>query len=351
MRKPSSGSKSDRSRIGAKIRNAFRGIHRVEENIWTVAPLILPLPNSSLIRNLNALIYTFTALTAKIFLRFKAPVLINFLPVVPATEKLWPWRTVYFCVDRWDKFAMYNSAVMGACDTACCRNADLVLTTSHDLQGRCLQKKSNSILIGHGVNYDIFSAPLRQSMPPRPDDLPDGPVIGFFGLLSEWVDQDIILSLAHRFNGGSDSPQAQIVLIGRADVDISRLENEPNIHILGPRPFDRLPQYTAFFDIAIIPFVINELTVAVNPIKLREMLAAGCPVVSTALPEVAAIKSPFVKVAGNRDEFVNATAALLQNGITLGDRKAISDTMRSETWGAKVDLMLDAINAVSNRDA
>jgi glycosyltransferase involved in cell wall biosynthesis len=107
---------------------------------------------------------------------------------------------------------------------------------------------------------------------------PAAPVVGFFGLLSEWVDQDLILRLAEEF------PQATILLIGKADVDVARLQRVPNIQLPGPKPFTELPAHIARFTVGIIPFVVNDLTRAVNPIKLREMLAAGCPVVSTAMP-------------------------------------------------------------------
>ena len=117
------------------------------------------------------------------------------------------------------------------------------------------------------------------------------PAIGFFGLLSEWVDQDLILRLAREFS-------ARIILIGKADVDVSRLQGIPNIQLLGPRPFSELPAHIAGFTVGIIPFVVNDLTRSVNPIKLREMLSAGCPVVSTALPEVA--RYEIARLAGDQ---------------------------------------------------
>jgi glycosyltransferase involved in cell wall biosynthesis len=257
---------------------------------------------------------------------------------------------------------MYDTKVMEAADNACCRNADIVLTTSQDLQNRCKTKNSNSVLIGHGVNLQHFAAPLINTSAAgptatdpqnqrketeltakplnRPADLPPGKIIGFFGLLSEWVDRKLILKLA-----GDLGTRASIVLIGRADIDIADLESQPNIHILGPKAFSELPLYTAFFDAAIIPFIINELTIAVNPIKLREMLAAGCPVVSTNLPEVHAVArdNPYVTTAEDSRGFIDAVIKQLDNNLTLQDRKNISSTMQNETWSSKVDNILENI--------
>jgi glycosyltransferase involved in cell wall biosynthesis len=181
--------------------------------------------------------------------------------------------------------------------------------------------------------------PNTEHLAPPPADLPSGPVIGFFGLLSEWVDQALLLRLAR------DLPQAQLVLIGKADVDVSTLKGVPNIHVLGPRLFSDLPAYLAHFTVGIIPFVVNDLTRAVNPIKLREMLSGGCPVVSVALPEVVACVDQAqiggsVRVAQTVDEFVSGVRHFLEAPLDLAERRALSERMRQETWAAKVDEML-----------
>ncbi|MFQ3409822.1 glycosyltransferase, partial [Escherichia coli] len=68
--------------------------------------------------------------------------------------------------------------------------------------------------------------------------------------------------------------------------DTTAVRNLPNVHFTGRRPYQSLPGYCKKFDIAVLPFVVNELTLAANPLKLREYLAAGLPVVATPLPEV-----------------------------------------------------------------
>ncbi len=407
MRKPSASSGADRSRIAGKLKAAAKGIQEAQQGIWRTAPLIVPMPTKPLVRALNSLIYVLVGSIGALLLGFRRPTLINFLPVVPLAEKLWPWKKVYFCVDRWDKFDMYDTTVMSHVDNACCHNADVVLTTSHDLQTRCEPKNPSTTLIGHGVNWDHFSAPLRgqnteqrsvargctsqsvarrctshpnvargctshpgearntgyeSAFPPvgraatynvalhRPEDIPDGQIVGFFGLLSEWVDQDLLIALAQALSNhfAPNHSACSLVLLGKADVGISRLEAEPNIHILGPKPFAELPAYTAFFDVAIIPFTINELTIAVNPIKLREMLAAGCPVVSTALPEVefVAKESDYAETVATGEEFIAAVLKRLDDPPAHEHRVAISDTMRPETWSAKVDQILEVISEV-----
>lgn len=346
MRRPSASSSADRSRIFSKLKSAARGFRRVQPGIWHIAPLIIPLPGNSLVRRVNALIYVATGLAGALLIGFRKPVLINFIPVVPLAERLWPWKKVYFCVDRWDQFDMYDGALMAHVDEACCRLADTVLTTSNDLQDRCASINRSTFYIGHGVDWDHFSRAVQtEHNLSRPSDLPTGHLVGFFGLLSEWVDQSLLSALAKALNNATGSGSASVVIIGNADVDIQSLKAEPNIHILGPKRYSELPRYAAFFDVAIIPFVINPLTIAVNPIKLREMLAAGCPVVSTALPEVAFVAqhNAFTDVADSPEAFVEAVRERLNRGCSPDERRQISDSVKNETWSTKVDRILDII--------
>lgn len=347
MRRPRAASTSDRGRILTKIRSAACGIRRVHPGIWHIAPLIVPVPGSAWIRRLNAAIYALAGILCAKWLGFRKPVLINFLPVVPLTQHLWPWKTVYFCVDRWDQFDIYDGSLMRRVDAECCTQADWVLTTSQDLQSRCAPRNPRTYHIGHGVDWRHFNkAANPESLFARPTDLPAGPIIGFFGLLSEWVDQALIVRLAQALQGtDAKECRASVVLIGNADTAIDSLEAQPGIHLLGPKPFADLPRYAAFFDVAIIPFIVNALTIAVNPIKLREMLAAGCPVVATALPEVEQIAScnPFVDTAGSAETFITKVCERLSKGLTAATRQQISDSVRNETWDAKVDQILDII--------
>ena len=98
--------------------------------------------------------------------------------------------------------------------------------------------------------------------------------------MHSWFDQGLIRYIAQK------RPDWSIALVGRADVDVSTLQGLKNVHLLGRKSYDQLPSYRRGFDVGMIPFVVNELTYHVNPIKLREYFSAGLPVVSTLLREV-----------------------------------------------------------------
>jgi glycosyltransferase involved in cell wall biosynthesis len=155
-----------------------------------------------------------------------------------------------------------------------------------------------------GVDTDHFSR--REGEPPEPLRSLPKPWIGFFGIIAPWIDQELLVRVARRH------PKASVVLLGRSSTSTARLEAEANIHVLGEVPYAQLPQWSQWFDVGLIPFVVNELTVAANPLKLLEYLSLGIPVVSTDLPEVRKFR-PLARVAETPEDFVRAVSEALDD--------------------------------------
>jgi glycosyltransferase involved in cell wall biosynthesis len=177
------------------------------------------------------------------------------------------------------------------------------------------------------VDFEHFRRALAPStdLPAEIRALPR-PVIGFHGLIADWVDLELITRLAQTFAQGS------IALVGKTTTDVSALERLPNVHFLGRKPYADLPSFCKGFDVAINPFRINELTLNANPLKVREYLAAGLPVVSTPVPEVVQMK--HCRIANGPDEFAREIRRALEDP---GPSAARSELMRNESWEAKVD--------------
>jgi glycosyltransferase involved in cell wall biosynthesis len=127
-------------------------------------------------------------------------------------------------------------------------------------------------------------------------------------------------------------PNASLVMLGRVTMDVSALSSLPNVHILGRRPYAMLPGYAKAFDVALIPFPINEATLNSNPLKAREYLAAGLPVVSTRIPEVQALGGAC-RIGVDHQSFVDQVRAALQ---CPGPDLARSESMRGESWAARL---------------
>ena len=162
-----------------------------------------------------------------------------------------------------------------------------------------------------------------------------GPIIGFWGLVADWIDLRLIRHVADAFSGGS------VVLVGSSTTDMSALSGARNVHVLGRKPYADLPRYAKAFDVALMPFKVNELTLAANPLKVREYLAAGLPVVSTAIPEVQRLG--LCRIGTDADSTVREIAAAIAAGAGPSEVRAAQ--VRSEGWEARVAEMQDIVAA------
>jgi len=218
------------------------------------------------------------------------------------------------------------------------RRADLVFTSAEKLCTERREVNPRTHFIPHGVDVSHFSRALDQStrVPPEIAALPK-PVIGFFGLLADWVDLDMIGALARA------RPQWSFVLVGKIQIDLQPVRNLKNVHIVGQQPYSDLPRYCRGFDVGLIPFRMNELTLCVNPLKLREYLAAGLPVVSTPLPEVVRYQG-VVHIAVTKEGFLQEIEAALNERSVEQDRRRV-EMMRHEGWEARVEHMSNLIES------
>jgi glycosyltransferase involved in cell wall biosynthesis len=182
-------------------------------------------------------------------------------------------------------------------------------------------------LIRHGVDWPHFRRALDVSteVPAELSRLP-GPILGYFGLIADdWVDIDLLAHIAERL------PEVSIAMIGKVAMNVSALRRFPNVHLLGHRPYATLPDYCRGFDAALIPFPLNQVTLSANPLKAREYLAAGLPVISTAIPEVEVLGC--CRIGRSHQEFVEEIKSALANP---GPCEARSDAMRHESWEARL---------------
>ncbi len=326
-------SAADLKAIGGRLRQIFVGPQAVSPSMTVLTPIVLPLPGSAAARHLNR----------RILVRQIRKVLRG-LP--PRPIQLWSFapdvsylvghfgeeRVVYYCVDEFSAFQGYDAELIRRLEKELIDRADLVITTSRRLQSSKEPLHPHTHLVTHGVDYEHFAraGDHETRVPGDVAKLPH-PILGFFGLIQDWVDLDLLAEVARR------RPDWSIVLIGTSAVDTSAYAGVPNLHFLGQRPYSVLPAYCRAFDAGLIPFRLNELTLNVNPIKLREYLAAGLPVVSTPLPEVEAYR-PLVEIAQGAEAFVAACErAVAARGPEQAARRQAA--VQAETWRAKIELL------------
>jgi len=322
----------------AKIRQFVRGPVRVSDNMTVVAPMVVPLPGHAAV----------TALNRRLLVRQIRSVL-KTLP--PRPTQLWSFApdadylcgafgeecVVYYCVDEFSEFTGYDRERVLASEARLAGKADLLIATSRALYDAKRDLCRRAIHVPHGVDFEHFSTADRAQRNSIPNDIAalPRPILGFWGLIQDWVDVDLLARVARA------RPDWSIALIGDIATDVSKIRGQPNVHLMGRRPYRVLPRYAEAFDAGIIPFKVNELTRAVNPIKLREYLAAGLPVVSTALPEVEDYR-PHVDIANDADRFIEACETATQND-NAHRAAARREAMRRETWDAKVAEISEAV--------
>ena len=330
LRKPNLGSRGDLGKMWKKVKSFTEGPVQVEERMWVFTPLVVPLPASAWATVVNQQILKASLVWLRRRLGMKSYQLWTFLPnVVQHIGALDPSLVVFYCTDEFSQFSYLDGARLAQWDNELCRRADVVFATAHSLWEKRRPLNPNTYLASHGVDQTHFAQALKDDLPVA-DELAgiEGPVVGFFGLIHDWIDQDLLAYVAEQRPGWT------LAVIGKAAVDTSRLARLPNVKLLGRKAYADLPRYCKRFSVGLLPFVVNELTRNVNPIKMREYLSAGVPVVSTNLPEARA-QGDLCAIAETREAFLSACDAAIAND-TPEKRRERSLAMKKETWEAKV---------------
>jgi len=335
----------DLKRIIKKLRDFSRGSKSVDESIHVLSPIAIPYHGSRLARWINRKTLQWTVRRACRRLGFMNPVTWTFLPTsADIAGSLGERALVYHCVDEYSEFSGTDKAALLDLEKRLIEKSHCVIVSSDRLLAAKRRYNSNTYLVTHGVDVAHFrKACDSETIIPEEMKALRRPVIGFFGLIADWVDLDLIRFVA------DSHPDWDIVLIGKCVTDIRIFDGLKNVHLLGARPYPLLPHYAKAFDVAILPFAVNELTLAANPLKLREYLAAGLPVVTTAIPEAEKLKH-VLHVGRDKLDFLEQLHTIVRAGKT-GPQISISRHMDSESWDEKVEELSRIFNGVSQHIA
>ncbi|MGJ5813753.1 glycosyltransferase [Paludibaculum fermentans] len=261
-----------------------------------------------------------------------APIIITSFPlwadVAHALKLRWGSRIVYDCHDLMTGFGNIAPDLLEA-ESALLDSADLVIFSAQALFDHYRQLhpgiETRSILLRNAVSCSDF-APDDGADPARhPAQAGHTPTVGYIGSLSSWFDVELI-----RFAAAA-RPAWRFVLIGRIENPrVESLRSLPNVHLHGEVPYAGLARHLATFDVGIIPFVRNALTLSTNPIKLYEYFACGLPVVSATLPEVERY-SDLVYLADDPKGFLRQLdMAMAESDSTLACRR--HEIAAGESW-------------------
>ena len=250
---------------------------------------------------------------------------------LPHAELLKPALVVYDVMDDLAAFAKAPPA-MRAAQAACLRRADVVFTGGRSLHSGVTSVRSDDVwLFASGVDVQHYAAARYARQPGTP------PVAGYVGVIDERLDLALIADLARRL------PDWEIRMVGPIyKIDEAAVPRADNIVYLGARTYDELPGVLSQFDVALMPFALNEATRSISPTKTLEYLAAGLPVVSTPIADVMADCDGLVEVAADARGFAQACRdARLGRTPVAAEVEAL---LRERSWDAIARQMVRIID-------
>ncbi|MBL8670570.1 MAG: glycosyltransferase [Alphaproteobacteria bacterium] len=328
------------SKLGRMIaRPRAHAEHAADAGCWRptrcVDPLVVPFPGNRLARLANRALVPSRVRKAMASAGITRPILWASLPTaVDAVGRLGERAVVYYCGDDFGALAGVDHVPVLALEEELVARADLVIAASDVLAARFPRGKTH--VVRHGVDLSLFASPA-----PRAEDLPDGLTAGFYGTLADWVDVELIAAAARQL------PDWTMVVIGPITTDACALQRLPNVRLLGPRPHAQLARYAQHWTASLLPFRDVPQIHACNPLKLREYLAAGAPIVATDFPALDGYRD-LVRVAPTHGAFVAAIAATAAIG---GARRAVlarlqRERVKEESWEERardVAALIDAL--------
>ena len=260
------------------------------------------------------------------------------------TKHLKPSAVVYDCMDELSAFRNAPRALRER-EAELFNRADLVFTGGHSLYEAKRHLHKNIYAFPSSIDAQHFAqARCLDSDPEDQKDIPH-PRLGFFGVIDERMDIELIDEVARL------RPDWHLVIIGPVvKIDEKDLPRHSNIHYLGGKSYKELPSYLAGWDVALLPFALNDSTRYISPTKTPEYLAAGCPVVSTSIRDVVRPYGELglVHIADTPEDFAAACEAAMNDdaGSRLPSVDAfLSQTSWDQTWGRMAELIEDVVTA------
>ncbi|PKL83330.1 MAG: hypothetical protein CVV24_05525 [Ignavibacteriae bacterium HGW-Ignavibacteriae-3] len=297
-----------------------------------IYPFVIPFHDLKIIRKLND--FLIAREVNKILAENNAlrPLFITSAPISDGlVGKLGESCSIFYCVDDYS-FMDRAFKCIPSREKLLVEKVDAVFAVSDSLIQSRKSPSGNTFFAPQGVQTAHF-----KKKPHIPDSLSEkkSPVIGFFGLISEWINLELIYDCVINY------PGYNFILIGKSVRDLNRFNDCKNFTYLGAVDYKELPDYASVFDVGLIPFELNEITIPANPLKLLEYFSLGIPVVSTNLPEAKKF-SELAFIARNNSEFVDMIR------MAVEDNKSERNLLRTQkaeeySWEAVTEKVFDTV--------
>jgi glycosyltransferase involved in cell wall biosynthesis len=337
LQKNTGGGKSFTHKLVRKTKSIFSGLKKSDAGFWVYSPFTLPVNHISWARSLNESLLRKQMKNVMQKLEIQEPIIWVVCPVAcNVAVNMKKAKLIYLKTDVYEEFPNVDIKVIREHDKRLKANADLTIFVSRVLYDEESGQCRKAIYLDHGVDFHLFASVAQD--PYIPEDVAEipKPIVGFFGEIADYtVDLGLIEKVIDYLPGKS------FVFVGEVSVDCSRLAARENVWMLGKKPYEKIPHYGKCFDVAIMPWQQNRWIELCNPIKLKEYLALGKPVVSTPFTEVQGFRD-VVHEARNPEDFAEGIRkALVEDSPThvIARRKKV----QTSTWDSKAELVLNKL--------
>jgi len=249
-------------------------------------------------------------------------------------------RWVYYCVDDFSRWPGLDAPTLRTMEDQLIGSVDAIVAAGENLARGIRQRGREPVVISHGIDLDHWALGSRET-----EDLPElalaeGPVVMYWGLIDRRLDVAWLRSLGESMQSGT------IVMIGPQQDPDPALFEVPRLRLTGPLAYDRLPHAAAAADVLIMPYANLPVTQAIQPLKLKEYLATGKPVVMRRLPSSLDWEDCLFAVDSEK-EFVDSVLSCITTGLP-SDQKNSRARLHGEEWSSKARAMQSILEGSSS---
>jgi len=324
-------------KLKRKAKSIFNGLKTTDAGFWAYSPASLPFHHIWWARPINRMLLLGQIAWVARKIGITRPLVWVACPAAcDVALRLKKQKLVYQRTDRFEEYPNVHTEAIETYDHTLKAHADLTIFVNHTLYRAEAHQCRKAVYLDHGVDYEMFASAENDHYLP-PDLAPiKKPVIGFFGGIDDHTfDIDLTQSVVNLL------PEMSFVFVGNASADCSGLQAAKNAFMLGQKPYEQIPHYGKCFDVAIMPWRQNAWIQACNPVKLKEYLALGKPVVSTPFAELQNY-ADLVYQAKSPQEFAQCIQHALADNcpdLIAARRKKVSNS----SWDHKAQFIRETL--------
>jgi glycosyltransferase involved in cell wall biosynthesis len=315
-------------KVGKMLCISKRTEHGVERdvNISVCQPVMLPGVRSQWVRRFNAHSVTKRVRALMRERQFARPIVVTTVPnAVDYRDLIIDRRVIYYCVDDFSLWPGLDAQSVQEMEARLIARADRIIAASDILAQRFKEMDKSLDVITHGVDIDLFATAVSREHQ-RIQHI-QKPRVGFFGLIDGRLDWELLLPLARQM------PDTSFVFAGPVDASAGELPVNNNIHFIGPVGYRELPEFISGMNALILPYKTGALAKVLSPLKLKEYVATGKPVMCSSIEAVREWED-VLEIGSTLDEWQRVLRGVAKS-TTLKRNSEIRKRLQAESWSSK----------------